>query len=291
MTDAMFEKRKMQNVINVSRIVTIHYFELDKNFVFKGEKHDFWEMVYIDKGEVTVTAENEKINLKSGNVIFHKPDEFHDIKANGVIAPNVFVITFDCKSAAMKYFRGRHSELFREARVIISNLLRESRQTFDIPHFDPESHSLNLSENPVFGGQQMIKNYLEQLLIEIIRWDMKTKLFVTGESFENHIAEKIVNYLEKSVYDNVSMNDVCRELNYGKTYLCHIFKEETGVSIMKFYTALKIKEAKRLIRERNYNITEISNMLMFNNPHYFSYSFKQITGMSPREYSNSVKYY
>ena len=49
---AVYFKTQPQNIFNVTKIVTIHYFEFDKSFVFKGEKHDLWELVYVDKGRV-----------------------------------------------------------------------------------------------------------------------------------------------------------------------------------------------------------------------------------------------
>lgn len=100
---------------------------------------------------------------------------------------------------------------------------------------------------------------------------------------------KIIDYLEKNIYNSVDMDRICKDLNYGKTHLCKIFQEETGTGIIKYYNGLKIEEAKRLIREKDYNFAEISDLLHFNNPHYFTYVFKKYTGMSPREYLNSVK--
>ena len=40
---------RMKKEINIESIVTIHYFEYMKNFVFQGESHDFWELLYVDK--------------------------------------------------------------------------------------------------------------------------------------------------------------------------------------------------------------------------------------------------
>lgn len=289
MSESLFVKRKMQYVINISKIVTIHYHEFDKNYVFDGETHDFWEMVYIDKGNVTVTCDQGKIKMMSGEVIFHKPNEFHNIMANGVIAPNIFVISFESSSPAIKYFVNKHLTLPKELINIIRCLLYESQKTFDIPFFDPASLGLKLLKSPIFGGQQMIKIYLEQLLINIIRNDKATKLFDSRKKYESHIVENIIDYLENNMYDILSLDDICNYLNYGKTYLCKLFKEETDTSIIKYYNNLKIEEAKKLIRERNYNFTQISNLLNFNNPHYFTYNFRKYAGMSPREYSNSVK--
>ena len=73
------------------------------DFVFEGESHPFWEMVYVDKGQVEVQSEKDTIILKQGEIIFHKPNEFHAIKAHES-SPNFFVISFVCSSPSMKYF-------------------------------------------------------------------------------------------------------------------------------------------------------------------------------------------
>jgi YesN/AraC family two-component response regulator len=58
---------------------------------------------------------------------------------------------------------------------------------------------------------------------------------------------------------------------------------------MAYFKQLKIKEAKSLIRENNFNFTEISFMLGYNSIHYFSRIFKSETGMTLSEYAKSVK--
>ena len=73
-------KTKFNNIINITEIVTIHYYELDDVFNFVGEQHNFWELVYVDSGEVEITRDNEKVILRQGDIIFHKPNEFHSVK-------------------------------------------------------------------------------------------------------------------------------------------------------------------------------------------------------------------
>ena len=74
-------------------------------YSFPGESHDFWEFLCVDKGEVEITADNRAYTLKKGEIIFHKPNEFHTVRANGKIAPNLVVISFDCTSPCMDYFQ------------------------------------------------------------------------------------------------------------------------------------------------------------------------------------------
>lgn len=108
----------------VDAIVTVHYFEYAKNYVFEGEKHDFWELLYVDKGEVEVMADSTGYRLRQGDMIFHKPDEFHNVFANGVVAPNLVVVSFVCRSAAMSYFEGKILRLDGDERALLSVWLR-----------------------------------------------------------------------------------------------------------------------------------------------------------------------
>ena len=90
--------------LDVEEIITVHYFEYRNDFSFEGESHDFWEFLCVDKGEVQVRAGTETYLLKKGEMIFHKPNEFHSVMATGQSAPNLVVISFSCHSEAMRFF-------------------------------------------------------------------------------------------------------------------------------------------------------------------------------------------
>jgi AraC-like DNA-binding protein len=62
---------------------------------------------------------------------------------------------------------------------------------------------------------------------------------------------------------------------------------QTG--IIQYFRWMKIERAKELIREENYNFSEIAERLGFSSVHYFSHVFKKITDMTPSEYAVSVK--
>lgn len=94
-----------ENVINIGKIYSIHYFEYMSDFSFEGESHDFWEFICVDKGEVEVTGGDKKFILHKGEIAFHEPNEFHNVTATGTIAPNLIVISFQCDDKAIYYFR------------------------------------------------------------------------------------------------------------------------------------------------------------------------------------------
>jgi AraC-like DNA-binding protein/quercetin dioxygenase-like cupin family protein len=289
---ATYIKTQIKNVINVTKIVTIHYYEFDKNFTFDGEKHDFWEMVYIDKGKVEVQSEKDKFTLNQGEIIFHRPNEFHAIKAIDS-SPNFFVISFVCNSPLIKYFEKYHTTLNKELKTFISSIISESESTYVIPKNDTALKQLNKVEMPVIGGEQLIKTYLEQLLIFLLRNILKVKktsVFPSKEGMENHIVTSIKEYIEKNAYIKFNITSICKAIGYSKSYLSKIFNNQTGFTIYNYSIEVKIKKAKQLIREGKYNFAEISDLLSFDNPQYFSRVFKRTTNMTPTEFKQTLEF-
>ena len=90
-----FESLNLNVELEISKVVTIHYFEYTSDYCFPGESHDFWEFLCVDKGEVNVLADERPYTLKKDQIIFHKPNEFHNVTANGITAPNLVVISFE----------------------------------------------------------------------------------------------------------------------------------------------------------------------------------------------------
>ena len=84
-----------ENVINIGKIYSIHYFEYMSDFSFEGESHDFWEFICVDKGEVEVTGGDKKFILHKGEIAFHEPNEFHNVTATGTIEPNLMLSPFN----------------------------------------------------------------------------------------------------------------------------------------------------------------------------------------------------
>jgi len=283
-------KHKIANLINITRIVTIHYYEFNKNYSYDGESHNFWEMVYIDAGTVQIKANNKEFHLKQGEVIFHKPNEFHTIKTNEETAANVFVISFVCSSESMSFFKGKTMTVPSKLKKYISTIIEEYSQTFN--SMATEDIKLELKENPPIGGQQMIKTYLEQFLIMLIRSESDKhdlRVFPSKESMENHLVSQVIQIIEENTYSKITVDQICSKLNYSHTYLSKIFKTACGYTILEYILKNKIREAKKLIREEKYNFTQISYLLAFDNPHYFSTVFKKISNMTPTDYKNSVK--
>lgn len=282
---------RFKKIINVTDIQTIHYFECDENFNFKGERHDFWEMVYVNSGKVEIQRDAETMVLKQGSIIFHEPNEFHAIKSYQS-SPDFFVMTFVCNSAAMKCFKKYTSVLSAVLRSFVSSIIVEAENTYQTPK-NTEREKVKVKETGTIGGEQMVKTYLEQLLIMLLRDisnnDNNTSMFPSKESMETHLVVEIKQFLKTRLTDKLDAEEVCAKFGYSRAYISRLFKTQCGTSLMKYYIGKKIELSKQMIREKKYNISQISNILCFDNPQYFSRVFKRVTGLTPSEYVHSLK--
>ena len=128
-----YVKTTVRRELHIDALITVHYFEYDKNYHFVGEAHPFWELVYVDKGEVDAIADGQVFHLHQGDILFHKPDEFHSLRANGVSAPNLVVIAFNCNSDAMQLFENKQVKAGETERNLFAGIIAEATDAFCSP--------------------------------------------------------------------------------------------------------------------------------------------------------------
>lgn len=291
---------RLETEFNIDRIFSIHYFEYMNDFVFEGESHDFWEFICVDKGEVQITAEDKKILLKKGDIAFHDPNEFHTVEALRRDAPNLVVISFQCKSPAMDFFRKKILKIDEFERSLLANIIKETKTFFDGRLDDPYLTDITLKEPELYGAPQMVKLLLVHFLLHLARRyknalpihkELEETLSLSSSVSDNNklIFDRVTSYMEKQITSQLTIDTICRDNLVSKAKLQDVFKKQTGLGIIDYFSKLKIETAKSLIRKRDMNFTEISNFLGYNSIHYFSRRFKAETGMSPSEYVTSIK--
>ncbi len=281
-------------VIRVDAIITLFYMELSKSFGYGGERHDFWEMVYIDKGEMICTADKNRFVLKRGEMTFHQPNEYHNLSGNHAVAPNVSIITFACSSPAMEYFTGKIFRLTAEEKSLLSMLFAEGLSCYRLEdERDPLLQKMCKRENAPFGSSQMTQNLLEAFLIrlhrhtQVLTKTMRRSYVIDGVEVAGPVKE-ILDYLCENLYSKLTVADVAKRIGKSESSVKQLFATYRKDGIISYYNSLKVKEAKRLIREGCYNMTQISDMLHFSNPQYFSRCFKTVTHMTPSQYKASI---
>lgn len=283
-----------ERLFNVTALITIFYMELSSHFHYEGERHDYWELIYVDKGELLCAAEEKRFLLKSGEMTFHKPGEFHNHAGNSTAAPNVSVLNFECKSPAMKRLEGKIFRLSAQEKSLLSALFSEGMACYRLDdEHDPLHTSLcTVSPSPL-GGSQMIKNLLEQFLIllcrstDAVEKDTRRSYVIDGADVPYDLKE-LLDYLNDHIYGSITIADLARQLDRSQSSVKQLFARYRPGGVIRYYNALKIREARRLIREGRYNMAQISDLLHFDSPQYFSKCFRQVTNMTPSQYKASI---
>lgn len=282
-------KTIVKKTISVKSLYTVHYQALDKYYISKEESHDFWEIIYTDKENIEVVIQGKTEQVKQGEIIFISPNLPHYVRT-GEKEPNVFIISFECKSPDMRFFSGKKSVVDKADRPLLQEIMSESENTFIIPEFNPDLKALEFKNNGYFGGLQSVSSFLELFLIRFMRKNKalpETDRFILSAG--NELKDKIITFLSDNIYSTFSLEKLCDELHYKKSWICSYFYKKTGMHIYNTYLKMKMNEAKKLIRQ-NYSFTEITDKLCFDNAFYFSTSFKKHVGMTPKEYRASIKH-
>ena len=284
---------KPENLINITKIVSVNRLDLKKDFISKAEAHDFWEIVYADRESVICTADSQVINLKEGELLFHKPREFHSLAANGVVSPSVYTISFVSSSQAMRFFENKKLAPNKNFSKYIYSIFVEGERTFALPLLAEDKNEMALLDSPTLGGGQIIKNYLEIFLINLLRFyterENGNETFLPQSKLPSKAVDDVIRTLEENVCSNLTVDEICASAPCGRAYLFRLFKNQTGKSIIEYFIELKIDRAKRLLIEDKLTIKEIAAELSFNEPNYFTKTFKRVTGITPSTYKKRAK--
>lgn len=275
--------------ITVSRIANLHYFEFINRYHTVDDFHNFCELLYVDRGEITVTAENYTGIVSTNQIIIHCPDEMHSLKCNEETASNVIIIGFECNSEELKEFSQSPFTLSPDQKRMLADIMKEGMSVYAPPFDLPNVLDMTKRDDFPFGADQMIKLKLEAFLISIIRGKKTNSSSSESPTSEKSRIEAIHKYITENYTEKILLDNICFIFGTNKTTLCRSFKNEYKLTVLNYINSLRIKEAKALLRENKLSVTEISEKLGFNSIHYFSRIFKKTTGQSPKEYVQSIR--
>ncbi len=227
--------------------------------------------------------------MKAGDVVVYGSGYHHNTHCDGVHSASIFVTTLGCRSALAKRFEGRHFfHADSEFKALISYALNQGVKICDI----------NAKYCPLYPDASpqdihFYKNILECVMLKLLgrlteKQERDEKVFIKSETQIKGLAGEIARYLENNVYSNASINDICDKFGYSKCHICKVFKSAADTTIVDYYNSLKINEAKRLLLETNVNVEEISALLRYDSPQYFSKVFKKYTNMTPSYFRHKL---
>ncbi len=270
--------------LSVKNLYSVYNYYYSKNFVFTGEYHNCWELIYLQKGEVIITTPEYDVKLFAGQIFLHSPNEKHAIRANNVSC-SVFFYSFDCACEDLykiahkplmcsSYLADQLLFLFEEGRIALAG----------------KNHVPRTPSPPSFANLQLTKTLLELVLILLIRTNIlephKTEQKKIDYSF---YTQKIIDYMNNNLQRQITLTEISQYIGFSIPHLCAHFKKETGMSVKAYFEYRRIERAKHFLAENDMSVQEVSDYFDFDSVQHFSLRFKKITGFTPSQFSKYMK--
>lgn len=256
--------------------------ECTHEYFYQGETHDFWELCYVIRGSVCISADDRVIKLSENQMIFHKPMEFHSLRTDQEKNTQFLIISFSAEGEFIDFFRDKTFTLNHAQKQEVAKIINFLKNTYRPQNADfiPIVYLKEISKMPT--GLKMFRNYVENML------------YILSESRESDA--QIVKNTETDIYTDALriINDYCherltveklaRKCNVSSSYLKKLFAKYNGLGIHEYILQNKISIAKQMLSDGE-TVTNVADALGFSSQNYFSTAFKRKTGYSPSEYT------
>ncbi len=281
-------RHRIVNLVDVKELMALEYLDFLGKYADYVESHAFWEMCYAERGHLLCQIGDREFALAEGSLAFVPPGAKHRYLSDAGNQNRAFVVCFECLSPALKILGGNVFPLSSEQREIVSKIIEETQKTFRMN----DRELLDIVEHPNLGGQQVILLHLEYLLISLLRGvsshENAEVIFLDDEDFYANLVKIVTDYFSEHISERLTLDEICRKVNYSKSFLCKTFKEQTGESLFTCFNRLKIAEAKRLLGETNLSAAKISKLIGLTDAKYFNTLFKKYTGTTPVQFRSRL---
>lgn len=267
--------------IRISEILGYYYSIRNAGYHFGGEKHNYFELTYVDRGTLMTVVEGKSYELKEKELMIYGPGQYHtqDIPEGCscsyvTIIFDMETIVYDAESTHYELLLNKVFGYDKKIYTLIKTFVTES--TSQIPYMN----SLMLC-------------LLQETVIRLLQSEFigqKNDRPVTGarQHYQDELLEKILAYIDETIYEPLSIAELCQKFSMSRSSLQILFKENMDISPKKYINEMKLEKSRQMICENKYTISEIALMLGFNSIHYFSRAFTQKYNMAPSEYSKTL---
>ena len=229
-----------------------------------------YQIIYITKGCGSFFINGVMTTIPYGNIIIFRPEEMQHYAYYYQDAPELYWVHFTGYGVE-SYLNSINLHHKSTHYIGIHNVL--------IEHFKKIMLELQV-KSPLY------EQTADAMLMELMASMARKKIILENPSskFSDPHIQKIVEHMHTACDQPWNINDLAKKCLLSPNRFMHKFKAQTGFSAMDYLMQIRIAKAKDLLINSQLNIKEISNLIGYENPLYFSRLFHKIEGMSPREY-------
>ena len=244
---------------------------------FNFHAHDAYELIFLKSGKITYATEGKSYQVQKNSLILTRHSDRHSIQVNNDSAYERYNFLFNKKilsSDIMKSIPHTVEVLSLDNYPIISKIF--DKTDYYTEHFDGARLKILLS------------HLIEEILCNIVI--LSTTLSEDASikaSNANPIMMRALNYIEKNLSNNFTLEELCQELHITKSYLHHLFMSYLQISPKKYVITKRLAIAQKVIRSGE-KPTDIYYECGFSDYSTFYRSYKNYFGYSPSEESNKT---
>ena len=234
-----------------------------------------FQLLYIAAGKAHFHIDGEEKIVTAGHMVLYRPKEPQKYEYYGEYQTESYWVHFtggDVTNILRSY------GLTKEKKVFYCGSGLEYKN-----HFRSMIQELQMCKDDY---PEMLEIHLRQIFIKLHRY------FNTISKVENsQIAEdidKAMLYFSEHYNEDICIEDYAGKHHMSTSWFIRNFKQYTGSTPMQYILSKRIYNAEALLQNEHYNITEISNIIGYDNPLYFSRIFKKVKGISPTEYRKNI---
>ena len=237
----------------------------------KGRVINEYQILYIAEGRGTfTTASAGKYSISEGDIFLIFPGEWHTYSPDPETGWKEYWIGFkgiNIDSRVAAGFFSKHSPIYR---IGYNDTL------------------ISLFKEAIQVAKKQEKHF-QQLLAGIVNYMLGLAFSIdSNKKLKNSINLEFVNraraFMLENIESNIEIPEVADYLHISYSSFRHIFKQYTGIAPSQYYLNLKIQRAKDMLKSSTASIKEISYILHFDTPEYFTKLFKKKTGLTPSQF-------
>lgn len=180
---------------------------------------------------------------------------------------------------ALKHNRTQLANIIKDVYYKLFMQINSAQYDFKLQIDNSTSDSESLLDN--ISNCKTLQE-LHQMLLDKID-DFHKKLQTSPQ--ENSTIFLIRDYISKHYGDySLSIKDISDHVHLSTSYLCTVFKTETGDTLNQYITDFRIEKSKQLLSDSRNKIIEVSNRVGYSDCNYFGKIFKKVVGLTPSEY-------
>ncbi len=142
----------------------------------------------------------------------------------------------------------------------------------------------NVQPPELSSGQFMSKEGVMEYAVNIMEKAIELREQVVQDRYGD-VVSRVIAYIEENYADeDLTLNDVAMHVNFSSNHLSMVFSQQTGQTFIHYLTDYRMNKARELLRGSVKRSSEIGLEVGYKDPHYFSYLFKKMHGVTPTQY-------